>query len=485
MSKQQTTPTQIAKYEIEKVLGKGAMGIVYKGLDAQIERHVAVKVLHTHLLEGDLGDDLTVRFQQEAKAAARCLHPNIVSVFDFGFYDERPYIAMEFVNGIELKAQLQSDSQYSLAVAADITIQILQALEHAHSKGVVHRDIKPANIILLEDGSVKVSDFGVARLDTSDLTSTGFMVGTPNYMSPEGLQGQQVDQRSDLYSVGVLFYELLTQQRPVRGLSLNETIDSLDVHGHLSVQSINSIKPILRKALQPLAEARFQSAADFIKRLRGIDDMELADAKTSFYISPTAKTIVAASTTPTKFETSSSSWNDDVLGSLEQTLAKYVGPMAHYLVKKSSKKSQTMEGLSQILAQHIPTEIERQEFIQNLTSSGIYKSHIDNSTTPSSNTTSGGRTSASLIFDIENNSGFSGIDASTALPASPQSTKPISADDIKAVAEALVFYIGPLASRLAKRDAKKSTTLEDFHLRAAGNIPNKEEQQDFLKKIRI
>lgn len=484
MSKQQLVPTRIAKYNIEKVLGKGAMGVVYKGLDAQIERHVAVKVLHTHLLEGDLGDDLTVRFQQEAKAAARCLHPNIVSVFDFGFYDERPYIAMEYVDGIELKAQLQSDSRYSLAVAADITIQILQALEHAHGKGIVHRDIKPANIILLEDGSVKVSDFGVARLDTSDLTSTGFMVGTPNYMSPEGLQGLQVDQRSDLYSVGVLFFELLTQQRPVRGLTLNETIDSLDVHGHLSVQNINSIKPILRKALQPLAETRFQTASDFIKKLRAIDDMELTDAKTSFYISPSAKTIVAsaaASTKHSKLETSSGDWNDDILGSLEQTLAKYVGPMAHYLVKKSSKKSQSMEGLSQILAQHIPTEQERQEFIQNLTSSGIYKTHTNNDTTSAGNTTSGAKTSASLIFGLDDNTG----NLATPTPTPVQNPKIISANDIKKVAEALVFYIGPLASRLAKRDAKKSTTLEDFHLRAAGNIPNKAEQQEFLKKLHV
>ena len=138
-----------------------------------------------------------------------------------------------------------------------------------------------------------------------------------------------------------------------------------------------------------------------------------------------------------------------------------------------------MEGLSQILAQHIPTELERQEFIQNLTSSGIYRAHAGSDTTSKANTTSGGRTSASLIFGLENNSN----NASITPPASPQNTKTISADDIKKVAEALVFYIGPLAGRLAKRDAKKSTTLEDFHLRAAGNIPNKAEQQEFLKKL--
>ena len=473
MSQQQQIPTRIAKYDIEKVLGKGAMGIVYKGLDAQIERQVAVKVLHTHLIEGEMGSDLTIRFQQEAKAAARCLHPNIVSVFDFGFHDERPYIAMEYVEGIELKAQLQSDSQYSLAVATDITIQILRALEHAHGKGVVHRDIKPANIILLENGNVKVSDFGVARLDTSDLTSTGFMIGTPNYMSPEGLQGLQVDLRTDLYSVGVLFYELLTQRRPIRGTPLNETIESLDVQGHLSVQNINSIKPILRRALQPQPEARFQTAAEFIKKLEAIDDMELTDAKTGFYISPSAKTIVAA----VKPETSPSSWSTDTLDSLEQTLAKYVGPMARYLVKKSSKKAHSMADLSQILATHIPTEKERNEFMQNLTSSGIYK-------TASSNTEAGkhkakGATSISRIFELDQADSTS----STAQKTTASQVKAISSDDIKLVTDALVFYVGPLAGRLAKRDAKKSTTLAEFHTMAASNIPNKKERQEFLKKL--
>ena len=470
MSIQQPIPTRIAKYDIEKVLGKGAMGVVYKGLDAEIERTVAVKVLHTHLIEGDMGADLTERFKQEAKAAARCMHPNIVSVFDFGFHEERPYIAMEYVEGVELKVQLQSDSLYSLAVAADITIKILRALDHAHSKGVVHRDIKPANIILLANGDVKVSDFGVARLDTSDLTNTGFMVGTPNYMSPEGLQGEQVDLRSDLYSVGVLFYELLTQRRPIRGLSLDETIESLDSLTHLSVQSINSIKPILRHALQPRANTRYQTAADFIKKLENIDGMELADAKTSFYISPHSETLVVSS----KPETSVSIWNTDVLNSLEQTFAKYVGPMANYLVKKSSKKSQTMEGLSHILAQHIPSEKERREFIQSLSSTGIYNASASqlSSLNPSGNSSqnsSQNNSNASL-------SGQSVLSGSTA-------EQVITPEDIKRVADALLFYVGPLANRLTKRDAKKSTSLDDFYNRTASNIPNSDERLEFLRKI--
>jgi len=458
-------PSRIAKYDIERILGKGAMGVVYKGLDAQIERLVAVKVLHSHLLEGDSGEDLIERFKQEAKAAARCLHPNIVSVFDFGFHNESPYIAMEYVEGVELKAQLQSDSQYSLAVAADITIQILRALEHAHSKGIVHRDIKPSNIILLESGEVKVSDFGVARLDTSDLTGTGYMIGTPNYMSPEGLQGQQVDHRSDLYSVGVLFFELLTNLRPVRGVNLEDTINSLDDQVHLSVQNINSIKPILTRALHPYESGRFQSASEFIDKLTNIDDMELTDAKTSFYISPSAKTRVLS----TRPKTSSSTWSAEVLDSLEQSLAKFVGPMAHYLVKKSSKSNQTMEGLSQTLAQHIPTDQERKEFIKSLTAYGLNSSSISQTSQASKST-----------YTIFDNADESSQAERSLAAASRQGVNP---EDIARVAEQLIFYVGPLASRLAKKDAKKAKSLEEFYLRAANNIPNPEEREEFLKKI--
>ena len=171
MDKTLYAPLQsISRYRIDGIIGSGAMGVVYQGFDTQIQRAVAIKVLHPHLRDGEHGADLEQRFIQEARAAARCLHPNIVTIFDFGSEKETSFIVMEYVDGIELKAHLKSNTPIPLPSATDICIQILEALSHAHEKGVIHRDIKPAHIILLENGTVKVSDFGVARLPESTLT---------------------------------------------------------------------------------------------------------------------------------------------------------------------------------------------------------------------------------------------------------------------------------------------------------------------------
>lgn len=181
---------QISKYQILETIGKGAMGAVYKGRDEVIDRIVAVKVIHPHLMDDGAGGDLKARFQQEAKAAARCLHQNIVTVFDYGVSDETPFMVMEFVEGLDLKSLLRMSGAISVHQSLEIIIQVLDALSYAHANGVVHRDIKPANVIVLDSGQVKVADFGVARIDSSELTNAGDMIGTPNYMSPEGLRGR-------------------------------------------------------------------------------------------------------------------------------------------------------------------------------------------------------------------------------------------------------------------------------------------------------
>ncbi len=199
------------------------MGVVYKGYDEDIERPVALKVLYSHLLDDDMGGELAVRFRQEAKAAARCMHSNIVTVFDYGISDGAHYIVMEYIEGVDLKTLLRSEKQIEFRQAVDIAIQVLSALEYAHSNGVVHRDIKPANIMVLENGQVKVADFGIARLENSDLTQAGLMLGTPSYMSPEGQRGE-TDARSDLYAVGVVLYEMLTGKRLGPGRQLEPAL---------------------------------------------------------------------------------------------------------------------------------------------------------------------------------------------------------------------------------------------------------------------
>ncbi len=464
-------PESIGKYKIKQALGKGAMGIVYLGYDELMDREVAIKVLHQYLVEDeDTGPTITKRFRQEAKASARCMHPNIVSIFDFGFHNSLPYIVMEFVDGVELRTQLLIGERYTLPVATDITIQVLKGLQHAHEKNIVHRDIKPANIILLENGHVKVSDFGVARLDTSDLTGTGFLVGTPNYMSPEALSGKDVDHRADLYSVGVLFYELLTTNRPLQGMSVDESLETLHEQAHLSKQNIESIKPILKKALHPHEDGRYQSAELFITHLHKIEDMELTEAKSQFFISPKALTMIAAPRTAqhaanaelpeTPKLMSSSHWTSDTLEQLESSLAKYLGPMAHYVIKKSSKTSDSIESLSKSLAGHIPQAQEQQEFLSELNRSGILENDISN------------------VFEAK------GPETELCPPTTilePEHT--ISPKDIEDITQALLVYLGPIASRMVKKAAKKATTVEELIQLTADIIPSDSERSAYLEKV--
>ena len=191
-------PQRIGKYHVKSLLGQGAMGIVYLAHDPDIDRSVAIKVLHPQYDDPAEGRAMQDRFRREAQAAARCLHSNIVAVFDLGVDAGRNYIVMEYVRGEALRYFLKNDYRFSLGESLHIIAQVLEGLAVAHRFGVVHRDIKPANIILLDSGAVKVADFGVARVAGSDLTLDGNMIGTPSYMSPEGLRGQTVDQRADL-----------------------------------------------------------------------------------------------------------------------------------------------------------------------------------------------------------------------------------------------------------------------------------------------
>jgi len=212
-------PQKLGKYEVRRQLGRGAMGIVYEGFDPFIQRTVALKTVRKELLDQDQAQEMLARFQREAQAAGRLNHPNIVAIYDYGEDQETAYIAMEFIKGKELKELFAENTRFTLPNIVDIMTQLLTALNYSHLNGVVHRDIKPANIIVMADGQVKIADFGIARLDSSNLTQTGLVLGTPNYMSPEQFMGQHVDGRSDLFSAGVVLYQLLTGEKPFVGES--------------------------------------------------------------------------------------------------------------------------------------------------------------------------------------------------------------------------------------------------------------------------
>ena len=262
---------RLGKYEIRRELARGAMGVVYEAYDPQIKRRVALKTIRPDQLDGERAADMLARFRREAQAAGRLSHPNIVAIYDFDEDDGTSYIAMEFVEGHELRERFAADERFRLPDVVRIMTQILAALDYSHARGVVHRDIKPANIFVQDDGTVKVADFGIAHLDTSHLTQVGTVVGTPNYMSPEQIMGLPVDGRADLFAAGVILYQFLTGERPFAG-STATTMQKVLKEEPLAPSTLNvqlppAIDAVVKKALAKRPEARFQTAGEFSRAL--------------------------------------------------------------------------------------------------------------------------------------------------------------------------------------------------------------------------
>lgn len=264
---------QLGRYVVEKVLGRGAMGVVYLAHDPVIGRQVALKTLALPA-EADEAEEFRQRFLREAQAAGRLSHPSIVTVFDAGVDESTglSYMAMEYIEGRSLKDLLRSGQPFTFSEVARIGTALAGGLDYAHSKGVVHRDIKPANIIITPQGVVKITDFGVARLESSNLTATGQFIGTPNYMSPEQVTGSELDGRSDLFSLGVVLFELLTGGRPFVAQSLTEVTYKI-VHDPAPIPSQvrrglpPAFNPIVLKLLEKDSEKRYARGHDVARAL--------------------------------------------------------------------------------------------------------------------------------------------------------------------------------------------------------------------------
>jgi CHASE2 domain-containing sensor protein/tRNA A-37 threonylcarbamoyl transferase component Bud32 len=266
----------VGRYEILEELGQGAMGIVYKAKDPKINRLLAIKTIRfSDEFEAEKIREIKERFMREAEIAGKLAHPSIVAVYDVGEDYELTYMAMEFLEGESLLKYCRKGSLLPLRRALYVVSETALALDYAHKQGVIHRDVKPANIMLLKDGQIKVTDFGIAKAVSSSQTKSGIVLGTPNYMSPEQINGHQIDGRSDIFSLAVVSFELLTGQLPFHGKNLTNLFYQITQMKHPSPREINPkvprpVEQILDKALAKDPAQRFPTGADLAKYLRAM-----------------------------------------------------------------------------------------------------------------------------------------------------------------------------------------------------------------------
>ncbi|WP_248323898.1 MULTISPECIES: serine/threonine-protein kinase [unclassified Caballeronia] len=437
--------TSLGKYRVGETLGAGAMGIVYRAFDPDIERHVAIKTVRRELLANGESASLIARFRNEAQAAGRLAHPHIVGVYDFGQAADTAYIVMELVSGRSLKSVLEGGRVPDLATALDWFAQLLAALGFAHERGVIHRDIKPANLLIDRQGRLKVTDFGIAHVESSSLTMVGAMIGTPGYMSPEQFSGDAIDARSDLFSAAVVLYQMLTGQRAFAGASQAAVMQQVMHDTPPLPSSCNPALPpaldaVLMRALSKEREARYPTAAALAEALREAagtaarrdDDCTVLEAR-------------AASRAPSSQCDSFPSltqWPDGTLAQMEACLAAQIGPVARLLVRRCAQRATDLAALVTLVAPSIPSEKARAQFI----------------------------------------AAFAG-DASMSASRSGHAQSSLAPEDVQASARKLAVYLGPIALILAKREAARVQDIGALHARLAAAISNPRDRELFSRDV--
>ncbi len=492
------------------------MGVVYKGFDPFIERVVAIKSIHKQLLDEHPEMGLIARFKNEAQAAGRLTHPNIVAVYEYGETDDNAFIAMEYVHSTPLANLLQNDKPAELAATVSWISQLLRALDYAHSRGVVHRDIKPANLLIERDGHLKITDFGIARIEASTLTQVGSVVGTPCYMSPEQFRGETADGRSDIFACGVLLYQMLTGVRPFSGSSHEIMYQVINDHPARPSMRNPALGPyfdeVVAKAIAKSASLRYESARAFMEALLQAyrlcrnpalsptleqDDMtvlalRVPDEQVNEILPAPPQALPEASQLNATMLTDTP-WKLEALPELESLLSTQIGPMAKLFLRKSAQQADSLQELCDDLLQHIPNEKGRAAFLQgvqqlkkkmgaNSTSLGL---HTNLRSASGINATGGSLTSVGSAGlgsgnTSANNAARSGLRSatSTGVAASLALTPELHADAEKK----LTAYIGPIAKIVCKRAAGKTTNAHEFYRLLADNLATDAEKSKFLRE---
>ena len=451
-------PEKIGKYAIQSVLGKGAMGVVYKAFDPHIERVVAIKTVRKDLVDPDLAVQVMARFQNEAKAAGRLLHPNIVSVYEYGEDDLNAFIAMEYVEGTGLREYLNRKASFDLGQIVAIVSQLLLALDFAHERGVVHRDVKPANLILTAGGALKVADFGIARIDTSNLTNAGMVMGTPSYMSPEQCQGKEVDRRTDLFSTGIVLYELLTGEKPFAGsieaIAFKICYEEPQPPSAVSKLPVSAaLDAVVATALAKDPVARFQNAKAFNRALRLALDPEIG-------IKREAQDATEINLAAVKLQAQAAAvWDDTTLHTIERQLANFVGPMARVMVKKAAAKSRDTMELYALLSESISDPEVRKQFLAGTGATG--ERAATNQTAAAQGTTPPQLRSIS---------------------GGAEALAPVDPGFVEQTTTRLAVYLGPIARVVTRKAAQAAGNRQEFVQRVAGHL-GAQERGEFLREI--
>jgi serine/threonine-protein kinase len=483
-------PTQLGKYAVSEVLGKGAMGIVYKGFDPHIRRTVALKTIRKELIDEGEGATLLARFRNEAQAAGRLSHPGIVAVYEWGEAGELAFLAMEYVQGNSLREYFNRGTRFEGPDVVSVMAQLLDALHYAHEQGVWHRDIKPANIIIMNNGKLKVADFGIARIDTSNLTQTGAVMGTPGYMAPEQYTGLPVDWRADVFSAGVVMYQLLTGTHPFIGNP--EMIAYKICHEQPALPSeaasgrcAAEFDAVTMKALAKRPEERYQNAHAFREAL-----LEASSAPLSPTVSE--QTIIneiirpsghrdrsqpshSSGSAPLPHPTPSQppgwfpdpaqpaaktvpppGWDAAVLKQIEQQLMRIVGPVAKVMIRRGATRTTDIDTLYRQLAESLTNPTERSAFLA-------------------------GRQRLQGVPRSE--PGATTVLAPKAQPQATGQTVQLTPDAIEQATRRLSSYLGPIAKVVAKRAATQATSRRHFHMLLAEQLTDPKERARFLHDV--
>ena len=454
-------PTTIGRYMVENLVGIGGMGQIYKAHDPDIGRPVAIKLISTKLMSGVDRADYLRRFRREAQAAARCVHPNIVTIYDFALHEGQPFIAMEFVYGGSLRQALDVAPVMATSDAIRIMLQVLDALASAHALGVIHQDIKPANIMLDSEMRVKVADFGISRFANTEVTSVSSSMGTPNYMSPEQCRGGPVDGRSDIFSAGATLFEMVAGERAFPGHTVREVTHRIQNRGlPLLPAPVRAVAPrlqlVLERAMDKQPENRFNTGDEMAEALRQVlNSSGAGESHVVTSISPVAGVAGALQESQNVGPDADPSapkpqLDADTLRILEQKLMDFVGPIARILVRTTAGRSRSVGDLCAQLAQSITDTAERERFRREV-------GQLIRVSSP--------------MADIQLSRG-EGSGGRKRLPE----------HEVERVQEALTQFIGPIARVLVRRATADASSVEALWVSLSNHIASPIERAAFLRQ---